>query len=151
MIWVFVLIAAAAVFVIAAVAVGRVTDGLAHSSSRAVFDSEQSLEYVAEALPSDITAELSYDDVRTVLRLFHDYLHAEGVATTAGEDDDLAEPSVADPEAAVSYIISRAAQVDVVVEPDHARAVVDAQLSYFEAIGVIGGPVDGPDDPDDPA
>ena len=143
---VFWLVGGVVVFVIAAVAVGRVTTNLAKSPERAVFDADESLEFVAEALPGDVTAQLSYDDVRTILRLFHDYLHAQGVATTAG-DDDVDELAVADPERAVDYIVERAALADIIVDPDHARAVVAAQLSYFEAIGVVGQAVDGPDDP----
>jgi len=85
------------VFVVAAVAVGRVTHALASDPLRSVYDVEQSVEFVAEALPSDVTAELSYDDVTTILKLFHDHLHARGVATTAGEDARRGEASVVDP------------------------------------------------------
>ena len=139
------------VFAIAAAAIGTVTAGLARSHERVVFDAEQSLEFVAEALPSELTAELSYDDVRRILRLLHDHLHARGVATTAGEDGD--EVAVVSPEEAVAEIVARAADVGIAIEPDHARAVVDAQMAYFEAIGALGGPADvRPDStPDAPA
>ena len=45
---------------------------------------------VAGAVPAD---RAPLDDVTVILRLFHDYLHERGVATTAGEDDELSRAS----------------------------------------------------------
>lgn len=135
------------VFVIAAVAVGRVTANLARAPERAVYDPDQSLGFVAEALPVDVTAELSYDEVQSMLRLFHDFLHAKGVATTAGEARPRREMTVIDPDEAADYVVYRAGLADLVVTPAHARAVIDAQMAYFEAIGAVGDPVDPPEDP----
>jgi hypothetical protein len=134
------------VFAIAAVAIGRVTAGLAQSPERAVFDADQSLEFVAEALPAEVTAQLSYDEVRRVLRLFHDHLHARGVATTAGEESN--EVAVIDPETAADEIVRRASLAEITIERAHALAIIDAQIAYFEAIGVLGAAVDGPLDPE---
>lgn len=134
------------VFAIAAVAVGRVTAALASDEDRAVYDVEQSVDFVAEALPGEITAELSYDDVRVILRLYHDFLHAKGLATTAGEDDGTRGPLVIGTEEAVDYVVWRAQLAERPFAPDHVAAVVEAQLEYFAAIGVIGEPVDGPED-----
>jgi hypothetical protein len=139
---VFWLLGGLIVFAIAAVAVGRVTAGLSQSPERAVFDADESLEFVAEALASELTAELSYDEVRRILRLFHDHLHARGVATTAGEE--AAGVAVIDPEAAADDIVRRAAHADITVDRTHALAVIEAQMAYFEAIGAVGDPVDGP-------
>jgi hypothetical protein len=143
----FIVIGAVLVFVIAAVAIGRVTSNLAVAPERAVYDPDQSLEFVAEALPSDVTAELSYDEVQRVLRLFHDYLHAQGVATTAGDSERHRQPAVIDPDEAVDYVVERASRAGIVVRRRDAQAVIDAQMAYFEAIGALGGPVDEPDDP----
>jgi hypothetical protein len=138
---VFWILGGAVVFVIAAVAVGRVTANLAASEARSVYDPEQALEFVAEALPAEFTAELSYDQVQMMLRLFHDYLHGEGVATTAG-DDRVDDPAVVDLDAAADYIVHRASLADAVVGRAHAAAVIEAQMAYFDAIGALGGPVD---------
>lgn len=136
----------AAVFAVAAVAVGRVTARLASDPSRAIYDVGQSVEFVAAALPNDVTAELSYDDVTTILRLFHDYLHERGVATTAGEDGSVDGPMVVDPAEGVVQVLRRAALADVHYRRSDVEAVVDAQMEYFAAIGVVGEPVDEPDD-----
>lgn len=132
------------VFAIAAVALGRVTAGLAASPVRRVFDADQALEFVAEALPAELTAELSYDDVRRIQRLFHDHLHAHGVATTAGEDAEAPEVAIIDPDEAVADVVARAAHADIVVDPAHARAVIEAQMAYFEAIGAVEPAADEP-------
>lgn len=139
------IIGAVLVFAIAAAAVGGVTAGLARSPQRQVFDTYQSLEFVAEALPAEMTAQLSYDEVGRILRLFHDYLHAQGVATTAGEE--ATDVAVIDPERAADYVVERARAADIVIQRDHALAAIDAQLAYFEAIGALGEAVDGPIDP----
>ena len=142
------LIGGLAVFAIAAVAVGRVTANLAASPSRAVFDADQALEFVAEALPADVTAELSYDDVRSVLRLFHDYLHERGVATTAGDANRDLGPQVIDPDQAADYVVHRSSLQGIPIRRSHAHSVIDAQMAYFEAIGALGGVVELDDGPD---
>ena len=145
---VFWVLGGVAVFVVAAVAVGRVTADLARDPERAVFDVEQSVEFVAEALPADVTAELSYDDVTSILRLFHDYLHGRGVATTAGEDATTDGPQVVDPAEGVEMVLRRARDAGVDYRRSDVEAVVEAQLEYFAAIGVVGDPVEAPEDVD---
>ncbi|MDZ7678564.1 MAG: hypothetical protein U5K29_08420 [Acidimicrobiales bacterium] len=142
-----IVIGGAIVFAIAAVAVGQVTSNLARTPERAVYEPEQSLDFVAEALPTDLTAELSYGDVSRVLRLFHDYLHSHGVATTAGDAVVESPAAVIDPDTATDYVLERAALVGFAISRAAVDAVIEAQLAYFEAIGAVGGPVEGPDDP----
>lgn len=134
------------VFAIAAAAVGVVTARLAGDEDRAVYDVDQSIDFVAEALPGELTAQLSFDDVRLMLRLYHDFLHAKGLATTAGEPDPARGPLVIATDEAVAYVVRRAELAEIELDPDHVEAVIDAQLEYFAAIGVIGAPVDGPVD-----
>jgi hypothetical protein len=136
------------VFVVAAVAVGRVTHALANDSERSVFDVEESTEFVAQALPDAVTAELSYDDVTTILKLFHDHLHARGVATTAGEDASSPDVRIVDPAEGVDHIMMRTKLAGVEYARRDVEAVVAAQLEYFAAIGVIGESLDEPSDPE---
>lgn len=92
------------VAVIGLVAVGGVTAKLASAPPRPLFDLAEAVEFVAERLPFDATAELSYDDVRRLVGWHLDYLQEKGVARTIeelpGEDEaddaddtvDVAEP-----------------------------------------------------------
>jgi hypothetical protein len=145
-----------AVFVVAAVAVGRVTHALATDPRRSVYDVEESIEFVAQALPDSVTAELSYDDVTTILKLFHDHMHAAGVATTAGEDVDLPDMVVVDPVLGIDHVMFRTKLAGVEYKRRDVEAVIDAQMEYFAAIGVVGERADRPGDPgrasgDDPS
>ena len=96
---------------------------------------------MAQALPAELTAELSYDEVQRILRLHLDHLHAEGVARSGGDLRAIQQhqhgPQVLDPEAGVRYVLRRAALVDFYPKPDAVRAVIEAQLAYFEAIGAV--------------
>jgi hypothetical protein len=73
-------LAALGTFVIAAVAVGSVTGRLARSPRRSVYDLDEAVVFVSERLPDELTAELSYDDVRAVLGFHCDYHIASYVA-----------------------------------------------------------------------
>jgi len=144
----FWLLGAALVFAIAAVAVGKVTASLAASPTRAVYDVQQSVDFVAEALPDELTARLSYDDVHTILHLYHDHLHAKGLATTAGDPEAERGAVVISTEEAVADVVRRAANRDRTLDPDDVEAVIEAQLAYFDAIGVVGPVVSGPGEAD---
>ncbi|HKY14057.1 MAG TPA: hypothetical protein VJM33_03975, partial [Microthrixaceae bacterium] len=87
MIWLFVALSVLTTFVIAAVAVGGVTARLSSRSRRSVYDLEQAVDHVAERLSEDITAQVSYDDVRAVLGWYVEYLVDKGVASPRTADD----------------------------------------------------------------
>ena len=125
-------------------AVGGVVGRLRTEPPRNIFEHDEALEFVAQALPDELTAELSYEDVQRIMRLHLDYLHAEGVARSGGDLPTAGGPQVVDSEDAVGSILRRAALVDFFPKPDAVRRVVDAQLAYFEAIGAIA-PVTEPE------
>ena len=80
-IWLFVLLSALIAFVIAAVAVGSVTAAQATKARPAVYDLNEAVEFVGDRLAPEITAEISYDDVRQVLLWHLDFLEDKGVAS----------------------------------------------------------------------
>lgn len=137
MVVVIAVVGALLIVVIALVAVGGVVDRLRREPPRQIFEGDEALEFVAQALPDDVTAQLSYDDVTRILRLNLDYLHERGIARSAGDLDPAAELTVIEPDDAVRYVVARAALVDFHPEPDHVRQVITAQLAYFEAIGAV--------------
>ena len=63
-------------FVIAALAVGSVTGVQAQRPLRAVYVVEDAVTYVADHLPDDVSAQVSYDDVRAVVDAQIGYLGA---------------------------------------------------------------------------
>ncbi|MFN0091936.1 MAG: hypothetical protein ACKVWR_16975 [Acidimicrobiales bacterium] len=124
-----------AVCVVALVALGQVAARLEAEPARQVFEGEEALEFVAEALPAELTAELSYDDARSIIRLHLDWLHARGVARSGGDLAAPAGPLVLDEEDGVRYILRRLGWARSELNEAQVRAVMAAQLAYFEAIG----------------
>ena len=140
----FALIGAALVLVVALVAVGGVVGRLRTEPARNIFENDEALEFVAQALPDELTAELSYEELQRIMRLHLDYLHAQGVARSGGDLPAAGGPQVVGSDDAVRSILDRAALVDFYPKPDAVGRVVDAQLAYFEAIGAIS-PVTEPE------
>src|SRR6187397_2933660 len=71
-------VAAVLVVVIALVAVGREAFTLSAQPKQALFDLEEAVEFVADRLPDEVTAVLTYDDVRSILRWHLEYLRDRG-------------------------------------------------------------------------
>ncbi len=67
-------VAAVLVVVIALVAVGREAFTLGAQPKQAHFDLEEAVAFVADRLPDEVTAVLTYDDVRSILRWHLEYL-----------------------------------------------------------------------------
>jgi len=146
--WIWILLAAVACFVIAAVTVGGVTTNLAERPRRSVYDLDEAVDFVADRLPDELTAELSYDDVRAVLLAHCDYLEAKGVASEKAADD-IGEGLVVVPDdEPVAWVIGRLEELGVAVADPDVVTVLDVEEQYYEAIGAIGPRVSGPDDLD---
>lgn len=152
MIWLYVALAAAVTFVIAAVSIGGVTARLASRSRRSVYDLDEAVEFVAERLPPEMTAVISYDDVRAVLRWHLDFLEDRGVASTRTADDPGSRLIVVDDAEPVAHVLGRVEDA-AEDEPGHdltdvqVVAILDAEARYYESIGAVGPRVGGPPDP----
>jgi len=137
--------AGVAVVVIALVAVGRETFRLRTQPKQAHFDLEEAVEFVADRLPDDVTAILSYDDVRSILRWHLEYLRDRGVPARR----DLVDggPVVVEDDEGIAWVLGKADEVGMDVTDAEVAVVLETELEYFEAIGAIGGAV--PEPPDD--
>lgn len=141
MMLVLVAVGAVLVLAIAAVAIGRAVAQTAAIEPPAVVEVEELVEFVADALPSETTAQVSYDDVKRVVRLYFDYVHKKEVE--AEEDELLPDATVVlDEEEAVADIRRRAELRDLAVSEDHVRDILTAVLAYFEAVGAVGEEAD---------
>ena len=136
--WFWILLAAVGCFVIAAVAVGTVTGSLARRPRRSVYDIEEAVDFVADRLPEDVTAELSYDDVRAVLLAHCDYLAAKGVASEKTADDIGTGLVVVPDDEPLAFILGRIEEQGLDIPDERVVAVLDAETRYYEAIGAIG-------------
>jgi hypothetical protein len=146
---VFLVIAAVAVFAIAAAAVGTVTQRLAVEHPATVFSVEEAVKVIGDDLDDERTARLSYDDVRRVVRWYVEYLDANEL-TDEEQYDEGDELIVIDDADVLAHLQARA-EGDPVLEPGDVTVVHDGIVAYVEAIGAVGREVTEPVDEDRPA
>jgi hypothetical protein len=137
MILVYLLVTLAIAFAVAAVVVGREARRLDGEPPRPVFDPDEAVEWVANHLPFDISAVLSHDDVRRILDWNLQYFRSKGVSGN-GSTPHLDTPIVVGGAETVAYVLDQAAQAGSEYTPEQVHAVLDAQMSYLEAIGAVG-------------
>ncbi len=138
---VYLVAAVVAVFVIAAVVVGREAHRLDAVAPRSVYIPEEAAEFVAEYLPQESQARLTPDDLDQLLKFHMRWLHSKGLQPRNVVDrrQDIATPVVISETNLTAYLLGEAERngVEVIADVD-AVNVVDAHLAYFEAIGAIG-------------
>lgn len=138
-----VVVAAVLVAAIALVAVGREAFTLARQPKQAIFDVDEAVDFVADNVPDEVSARISYDDVRALVRWHLDHLAAAGTPTARWEAGR-ARLVVVDDEEGAEVLMTRAVESGLDVRPDDVAAVLAAELAYFEAIGAVGAPVPEP-------
>jgi hypothetical protein len=144
MVVVLAVVAAILVVVIALVAVGREAFTLGAQPKQAHYDLEEAVEFVADRLPDEVTAVLSYDEVRSILRWHLEYLRDRGVPRRR----DLVDggPVVVEDDEGIAWVLGKADEVGMDVTDTDVAIVLETELQYFEAIGAIGGEVPEPPD-----
>ena len=138
---VYLLIATAAVFVMAAVVVGREAHRLDAVAPRSVYIPEEALEFVAEYLPDESQARLTPADLEALLRFHMQWLHAKGLQPSNVIDrrQDISEQVVISEDNLVAWLLAESERNGVELLDDvDAVNVVTAHLAYFEAIGAVG-------------
>jgi hypothetical protein len=129
------------------VLIGVVSGSLAARPRRSVYDLEEAVEVVADLLPEEMTARVSYEEVRAVL-LFHcDYLAEKGVASERTADDIGAALVVVPDDEPTAYVLGRVEADGLELSDGDVVTILDAELEYYRLIGAIGPQLDGPRDP----
>ncbi len=138
---VFALAAALSVFVIAAIVIGREAHRLDALAPRVVYDIDEATSFVADRLPSDSQARLTYDELRKMLVLHMGWMHSKGLQPQDVIDrrQDITESVVFGEETLTAFLLGEAAEARIEVLDDvDVVHVVRAHLDYFEAIGAVG-------------
>ena len=138
---VYLLVATAAVFVMAAGVVGREAHRLDAVAPRSVYVPEEALEFVAEFLPVESQSRLTPDDLESLLRFHMQWLHAKGLQPSNVIDrrQDIADQVVISEDNLVAWLLAESERNGVELLDDvDAVNVVTAHLAYFEAIGAVG-------------
>jgi hypothetical protein len=134
---VFLVLALAVVFAVAAVVIGREARRLDALPPRPVFDLEEATEWVANHLPFEVSAVLSYDDVRRIIDWNLEFFRMKGVSGN-GHHVPSEGPVVVGGAETVEYVLRRAEALGEPYTAPQVHAVLDAQMTYLEAIGAIG-------------
>lgn len=138
-----VVLGAVAVVVLALLVVGREAASLASQPKQALFDVDEAVDFVADQLPFEVSARISYDDVRALVRFHLEHLAASGAPAerwNAGRQRLV----IVDDEEGAEVLMRRAVESGLDLGPDDVAAVLAAELAYFEAIGAVGPPVPEP-------
>jgi hypothetical protein len=132
-----VVIGVVVVLVVALVAVGREAFTLGAQPRQALFDVDEAVDFVADELPLEVSARISYDDVRALVRFHLEHLASSGAPAErwrAGTGPLV----IVDDEEGAGVLMTRAIQAGLDLRPDDVAAVLAAELAYFEAIGAVG-------------
>ena len=137
----FAVLAAIASFVIAAVVIGREARRLDSVAPRAVYDLDQAIEFVADRLPPETQARLTFDELRVLLKLHMRWIHEKGLqpADVIDRPQDITDVIVLGEETLTAYLLGKAeeSRIEVLDDVDVVH-VVRAHLAYFESIGAVG-------------
>jgi hypothetical protein len=141
----FALVSALAVFVIAAVVVGREAQRLDMVAPRVIYDIEQAADYVARSLPSNTQARLTMDEVRQLLLAHLSWMNDKGLTPLDVTDrvQSISIPVVVDEDTLAAYLLKEASRrgVEILDDVDVVH-VADAHMGYFAAIGAVGPKAD---------
>jgi len=141
---IYVVIVAVVVFSIAAVVIGREARRLDAVPPRPVFDMDEAVAWVADHLPFEVSAVLSHNDVRNIIDWNLEYFRSKGVSGN-GSTPHLEGQVVVGGAETVDWVLARAQKLGTSYTAAQVHAVLDAQMTYLEAIGAIGPEAPPPD------
>jgi hypothetical protein len=141
--WVFLVVGALLVFAIAAGFVGSEAFRLGHETPSAIFDLDEAVARVGDALPAALQARLTYDEVRRLIAASLQHLEAKGLAAPPGRDvrviGERAEV-VVDEEDTVAVVLGAVDKEGLEVSDEDAYEVIRGLLGYLDRIGALGPP-----------
>jgi hypothetical protein len=141
--WLFLVVGALIVFAIAAAFVGSEAFRLGHETPAAIFDMDEALQAVGDALPADVQARLTYDEVRRLIVATLAHLEGKGLAAAPGRDVRVIgerDQVVIDEDDAVAVALAAVDAEGLEVADEDAYQVIRALLAHLDRIGALGPP-----------
>lgn len=139
--WLFLVVGALLVFAIAAVFVGSTSFRLGHETPSAIFDMDEALQEVGDALPDHVQARLTYEEVRQLILAVLGHLETKGLSARPGEDvrviGERDEVVIAE-EDAVAVVLGAVDTAGLEVSDEDAYEVIRALLAHLDRIGALG-------------
>jgi hypothetical protein len=121
------------VFAIAAVTIGRETHRLDAITPAPALELVDAVDWISERLPEEVSAQISYDDVRALVSWHLEMLETDGVMQTA--DSELV---IVEDHGTIAALVDRALDSGREFDATQVRAVLDGELAYLRAIGAVG-------------
>ena len=143
---VLVVLAAALVFAIAAVVIGREARRLAGQPRQPVFNFEDAVAFVCRHVSVEVAAELSPDDVRQILNWHLEYFRIKGVSSNGNSARPENQVVVSGAET-VDFVLKQAEAKGSPYSAEQVHAVLDAQMTYLEQIGAVDPVADAEEGP----
>ncbi len=128
-----IIISALIIFAVAQVAVGAAVSRSMTTPAQIIFDVHEAIEFCAQALPEATTAELSYDDLRRLLRLHLEWIQAYHWSP----ENSSASPILLFSEEPLEYIQQRCDVIGLDVSTEDIRRVCEAHYEYLKGIGAL--------------
>ena len=138
--WVFLVLGALLVFAIAAAFVGSEAFRLGHETRSAIFDVDEAVQEVGDALPDDVQARLTYDEVRQLILATLHHLEDKGLAALPGTDVHTPDEVVVAEDDAVAVVLGAVDREGLEVSDGDAYQVIHALLAHLDRIGALGPP-----------
>ncbi len=130
-------LAVIAVFLIAAIVIGREARRLATKAPGRMFEFEDAVAWVCDHVGPEVAAVLSPDDVRRILNWHLEFFRMKGVSSN-GHTSDSDGPVVVSGAETVDFVLMKAQAAGSPYTPEQIHAVLDAQMGYLEDIGAVG-------------
>lgn len=141
--WIFLVVGALLVFAIAAAFIGSEAFRLGHETKSAIFDVDEAVQVVGDALPDEVQARLTYDEVRRLILATLRHLESKGLAAPPGEDERVLgerDEVVIGEDDAVAVVLAAVDKEGLEVSDEDAYQVIHALLAYLDRIGALGPP-----------
>jgi len=139
--WLFLVVAAVAVFAVAAAFVGSEAFRLGHAPQATIFDLDEAVDAVGDGLPEATQGRLTYDEVRTLIMATLEHLRAKGLTALPGEELPgpvrETEVVVADDDV-VAVVLGAVEAQGLEVDDEDAYEVIRALLAHLDRIGALG-------------
>ena len=137
----FGVLAAVAVFLIAALTVGREARRLDAVAPRAVYEIEQAVDFVAALLPESTQARLTPEELNQLLVMHLNWLHGKGLMPEKAVDQrqTIDTPVVIAEDTLIGYLLGESERAGIeMLEDVDIVAITEAHQVYFDAIGAVG-------------
>ena len=136
--WLFLVVGALLVFAIAAAFVGSEAFRLGHETRSAIFDVDEAVREVGDALPEDVQARLTYDEVRQLILATLRHLEDKGLAALPGEDVHTPDEVVIGEDDAAAVALAAVDREGLDVSDEDAYQVIHALMAHLDRIGALG-------------